>query len=440
MQVSRIFQIFLWCSICLMQMYISAFSQTGFWKSLSQLPGCYPSLIMSTPENTIFVATDSGLYRSRDDGETWQSACRGLPDLRPYQKSIINAMVQAGDDFILAGTIFDGGLYRSSDEGDNWQKITNPDFREVQSIVRNSKGTLFLIAGSNSSSIVGLWRSLDNGGNWTQIDTEFGGNDFFVTPSNVLLLQIVPGSGDGEGMFYRSHDDGESWEYLLYWPRLYASSMAFKADGTILVTGVQPNLPPMADYSGIWRSTDVGEHWERIISSFIRNDAWSIEVDSSGYLYCGGVKSGVSKSTDDGKSWQQINSGLSNLSVIKLAFSHSGYLFAATDGGGLYRSLKKVTHVEQNASYPAAIDMLEHTFPNPANAHMTVHFTIQQSGFVAIHLYNSVGQKIKIVANNYFQKGSYQLLLQIDMLASGIYWLQMQTARSKIAKKIMIIK
>ncbi len=442
MHMTRIFQKLLWCSIFLIQINIQAFSQIEFWKSLPQLPGQYPSLIMSTPANTIFVATDSGLYRSRNNGETWQSVSSGLPEFRLSEQSIITTMVQAGDDFILVGTNADGGLYRSSDEGETWQKITNPDFREVRSIVRNSKGIMFLEAGCTVEPY-GLWRSLDNGENWTEIDCSFddiGIDELFITPHDVLFAQYVPGAGDGEGMFYRSYDDGENWEFLLHWPRLYASSMAFKADDTILVTGIQPVLPPKDDYSGIWRSTDMGDHWDRIASSFVRNDARSIVVDSSGYLYCSGIISGVYESRDDGESWQQINSGLTNLSAIKLALSHNGYLFAATEGGGLYRSVKKVTRVEQMASDFVARDMLEPTFPNPANTYMIIPFTIQQSGFVAIKLYNSVGQEIEFLASHHFQKGNHQLQLQTDKLASGMYWLKMQTMRSKYIKKIVIIK
>jgi photosystem II stability/assembly factor-like uncharacterized protein len=66
-------------------------------------------------ENTLIATARSGLYISRDAGETWEQAASGLPSA-PVQSFAV-----AGGIFVAA--LRTGGLYFSLDSGETWDRV-----------------------------------------------------------------------------------------------------------------------------------------------------------------------------------------------------------------------------------------------------------------------------------------------------------------------------
>ncbi|MDR3596498.1 T9SS type A sorting domain-containing protein [Clostridium sp.] len=91
--------------------------------------------------NYIFAATDSGIFRSTDDGITWASANNGLSSL-----GIGTFLVNGTNIFVLAN-----GLYFSSDYGTNWLPI-NGIFDRFGSLVISGS---YIWAGA---AITGIWK------------------------------------------------------------------------------------------------------------------------------------------------------------------------------------------------------------------------------------------------------------------------------------------
>jgi photosystem II stability/assembly factor-like uncharacterized protein len=252
--------------ICFLTIGTPALLQNEFWKPLTRLPGLYPASMMITPVGSIFVATDSGLFRSTDDGESWQSISSGLPSNQFYHQSDVISMTYWGRQLVFVGTRTNG-VYCSSDEGQSWRNIGFLDSC-VWAIVCNNLGYLFAAIEPFS-----IWRSIDNGEKWTRIDTTqvfypYPVSYLFLTPNNILFAEgIDAGSGDGQGILFRSEDNGDSWTRLKF-PYLYATCMAYKSDGTIFMTAVQPVLPPMEDISGIYRTINFGDNWIKLNDHF----------------------------------------------------------------------------------------------------------------------------------------------------------------------------
>ncbi|MBI4455392.1 MAG: hypothetical protein HY644_05775 [Acidobacteria bacterium] len=99
-------------------------------------------------EKVILVGTSSGLYRSVDDGETWNKVTRGIPPVD------ISALHKAKDGkSIYAGDFLQGNVYASYDLGANWQVLIPGVNSGVSSIMVDPRndGTLFL--GSLSDGI-----------------------------------------------------------------------------------------------------------------------------------------------------------------------------------------------------------------------------------------------------------------------------------------------
>jgi photosystem II stability/assembly factor-like uncharacterized protein len=71
-------------------------------------------------DKTIFLATDRGVYRSLDGGETWAQASAGLP-LGQYEGTPQSVRALRFHDGRLYAALVKGGLYVSDDQGETWR-------------------------------------------------------------------------------------------------------------------------------------------------------------------------------------------------------------------------------------------------------------------------------------------------------------------------------
>ncbi len=154
----------------------------------------------------------SGLYRSTDNGNTWQRIGRGLPTraqglgrigigIAPSEPSRIYAQVQAPGDF--------GGTYVSDDAGLNFHRVNHErrifgrgfDFAEI-TVAPDNPDEVYVC---NTST----YRSTDGGDTFTAIKGAPGGDDYhriWIDPKNpnVMILGVDQGATI-------SVDGGRTW-------------------------------------------------------------------------------------------------------------------------------------------------------------------------------------------------------------------------------------
>ncbi|MFN0037660.1 MAG: hypothetical protein ACKVUS_21575 [Saprospiraceae bacterium] len=163
----------------------------GDWQTVFQTQGKVYDL-KRIGDQAWLMTTETRLYRSTDDGLTWQesiapynAAGLNLPEL-PIYPTEIGAFVQ----FYNAGI---GTLYRSINLGESWADFPIPVPSISDMLFLNGK--LYL---KNSS----LWSSADEGGTWAQVGIP--SSWVFEKLGNTLCL----GATDG---FFKSADEGQNW-------------------------------------------------------------------------------------------------------------------------------------------------------------------------------------------------------------------------------------
>ncbi len=114
-------------------------------------------------------------------------------------------------------------------------------------------------------------------------------------------------------------------------------------------------------------------------------------------------------------------------------------LLAASEMVRLQKKLT-VTNVE-NSTKPEGF-LLEQNFPNPFNPSTKLKYHVHQSGHVNMVLYDSIGNEVSKLVNEYKSPGDYSYSLSGEKLrlSSGVYVVRLQSEKQVQAIKIALIK
>lgn len=77
-------------------------------------------------------------------------------------------------------------------------------------------------------------------------------------------------------------------------------------------------------------------------------------------------------------------------------------------------------------------------YPNPSNNKTNISYTLQNESFIKLSLVNNLGEYIKVLVDGVKQSGDYQHQLQTKNLASGLYFLQLQSPRGIVTNKLIV--
>ena len=219
----------------------------------------------------------------------------------------------------------------------------------------------------------GVWRTKNGGRSWDNISDGFFGGSIGaveVAPSDPNIIYVGGGENtlrgnvsSGYGM-WKTTDAGKIWEKAgLPLSRHISKLRIHPTNPDIVYAAVLGDIYKPTQERGVYKTTDGGKSWERILFSNEDSGAIDLSFDPGNprILYAstwhsrrtpydftsGGEGSALWKSTDSGTSWKEIskNEGFpkDTLGIIGVAVSpvNSERVFAMVEHkekGGLYRS------------------------------------------------------------------------------------------------------
>lgn len=83
---------------------------------------------------------------------------------------------------------------------------------------------------------------------------------------------------------------------------------------------------------------------------------------------------------------------------------------------------------------------LSQNYPNPFNPSTSIKFSLPNSSFTTLKVYNLVGQEIVTLVNENLNAGTYEATLNGANLTSGIYFYTINAVGYSETKKMMLIK
>ncbi len=230
-----------------------------------------------------------------------------------------------------AGTFYmgsvGGGIWKTTDNGIQWKNVSDGFL---------NTGTVGAIAVSESDPnvvVVGMGEHAARG--------------------------VMTSMGDG---VYKSEDAGASWKHIGLDNSRHISDVVIHPNNPDLIyVSVQgAQFGPSAD-RGVYRSTNGGKTWNKVlyVSETTGASSLSMDMNNPRILYAamwdhqrkpwqmisGGKGSGLYKSTDGGEHWEQLKDGLPKefgKSGISVSRANSNVVYAnieaEADKGGVYRS------------------------------------------------------------------------------------------------------
>ncbi len=217
----------------------------------------------------------------------------------------------------------------------------------------------------------GVWKTRNGGNSWENVSdgyfntvtigaitvAESDPNVIYVGTGESPIRGVSTSHGDG---VYKSADGGETWQHLgLINTRQISKIAVHPQNPDIVYVGAQGNPWAPSEDRGVYKSTDGGEHWERLL--FINEDTGvsflSMDFSNPDVLYAGlwdhrrepwnvrsgGPGSGLFKTIDGGSTWTKLTLGLPELmgnTGITVSRANPNRLWAMIEAveGGVYRS------------------------------------------------------------------------------------------------------
>ncbi len=242
--------------------------------------------------------------------------------------------------------------------------------RTVGAVGVPQQPNVFYIGANNG----GVWKTTDYGRTWQPIfDSEPTGSigDVAVAPSNPNVIYVASGEGIqrpdlsvGDGI-YKSTDAGKTWINTGIKDGQQIGGLAIDPTNENIVFAAVLGHPYGANTErGIYRTTDGGKTWEKVLYKDENTGAVQVSIDpkNSQIIYADlwagrqgpwengawdGPQSGLFKSIDGGTTWKQLTKGLPTTQQglgrigFTIAPTNTNRLYATVDAdnyGGIYRS------------------------------------------------------------------------------------------------------
>jgi photosystem II stability/assembly factor-like uncharacterized protein len=323
----------------------------NIWEPINFPDSLKSRAINAEKEGIIFVASGGdgefkGLFKSFNNGNDWE-----LIDVDTTSSYLNIFTIRYNSENVL----FIGAnsrIYRSFNDGESFEKV----FSGASNILRinfSPNGEIYAVGWSyilRSSDGGNTWETLFEGGNMYFGDIDFGLN------GEIYAVGVSFDWPNNQSGFHRSLDNGETWENIGITEE-YLSDIEVNSDGVLLAGGFN---------AGYYISTDNGVSWilnSNLLITAIESDSQNnLFAGVNGYY-----NEGFRFSEDWGNNWTNLNDTILNPYINQISISPDNiiYLQCENYSSQQYQLFKSKGQIVSTSEHE--IEQEIKLFPNPAN-------------------------------------------------------------------------
>ena len=330
-----------------------------------------------TNNKCVFACTDSGVFRSTDNGSSWEKKNDGLPPIK-YVRSI----TEVNSNLYLITAFQD--LYKSINNGDSWGKTS---FNSSANCISGDNNNLFVGSfGMTTGIIFGIFSSHDSGNSWKNINAGLTGSFIksLLYHNSIIYAAVYKHIGETTSGYllaangiYISSDQGNNWsEYNSGLTNLNVADIYSRRDKIFAVY----------DRGGLCILNPYKNRWESIVDNLPYTNKYMHSANDK-KMFVG---------TSQNEIW------IRNIDDI-------------------------VTPISKENEFLPSVVSLSQNYPNPFNPETTINYQLPTPGFVTLKIYDLLGREVATLVDEYKQPGTYKTTLNVKTLhatslPSGVYF------------------
>ncbi len=329
-------------------------------------------------------------------------------------------------------------LYETHDGGINWSPVKNLPSQTPPGIcgIWVENDTVIYACGRFSDG-AGILKTTDKGNSWTYIDMNpymTGLVDmYFFNPDTGFVVGQINNSSNSKAVVFYTADGGLTWElkHTSAHTGEWAWKIVFPTANTGYVSIQNTNLE-----SYILKSTDGGETWEdKLIELSLSNGTEGIGF-ISGDIGWGGPDEYMIQTTDGGNTWS-YDSVAQFVNRFRILSDTLGYACGKT----VYKfTSENISGVGNNILVIPDNYKLAQNFPNPFNSMTTIIFSVPVEGFTNLSVYSVTGELVYTLVNEIKKTGIYEVRINANKWASGIYLYKLKSESFIETKKMVLLR
>ncbi|MFN8282314.1 MAG: T9SS type A sorting domain-containing protein [Chitinophagales bacterium] len=395
--------------------------------------------------NIGYTGISSRVYKTINGGDDWTLVSRIDTNaaFRTYSRSIDFIDEDTGFVGTLSVSTYKGGIYRTTNKGVSWKKVL-----EVSS---TSEGVCGMAHFGNTVIGVGTYAGMPK----LYVSTNYGRS--FITYDLSLVASalvdcymvdqftyyIAGMSLDSLGskpLILKTTDGGLTFTTVALFNTVsgYIWKMYFNSNGVGLAS-VENNFsdPSMNGY--VLRTTDSGNAWQGHLVDTVKGNFGGVIVLNNNIAFIGDQHNyGMWKSSNGGVDWQRMPfSADTTRACNRMILLDNNKVVIS--GSYIYTSTGAITGTKNNKYEIAAIHTIKVNPTLVANtSSVNIALEAMESTMGLVEIFNLNGQVVYKDAIKTFDKGKYNMQVDISNFSKGIYFAVWKTNEIFVQDKFVI--
>lgn len=370
----------------------------------------------------LFAGTGTGVYVTKDTGATWQDVSTSMLE----NTYVLSIAASEGNIFVGA---YGGDIYLTTDNGTTWAKVNNG--------LPQNPGVIYslVVMGTNVYAATfgkGVFVTTNNGANWSAINN--GLSDTLIHSLAVMGTTLFAGTYNS-GRVFRTTNNGALWEPVNNGLPNSVNIVTFLVNGTDIYAGA------IDTGRGVYRSTDQGLHWDSVNNGLTYANPYAFAVRGSNIFV--GTTNNLYRTTNNGGNWMVADDGLPQGTFVYALAILGPRMFTGTTVSGIWRrpladfGISDVD--EQQWNVPKELELAQN-YPNPLIGVTNIEYSLSQSGFVTLTVYNALGKEVATLVNESRSAGEHRVIFNGEGLRNGVYYCRLSSGGKIDTREIIIAR